>query len=160
MALLRGYSQSITTSCFYRSTCYHFIGRVVVLCWMAFVCVVPYARWVCLGRIMGRTGRCFPLGHDGGGRLLRYCLSFFFVCLFCFRSVLSDRGCGYMESSLLESLNAAWAHVFLIPAERLFPLCLSKQQQLHRQGIYCCVLDRPSTCRREEKQRRGIHSLQ
>lgn len=60
---------------------YHFIGRVVVLCWMAFVCVVPYARWVCLGRIMGRTGRCFPLGHDGGGRLLRYCLSFFlFVC--------------------------------------------------------------------------------
>ncbi|KAH8128427.1 hypothetical protein LI328DRAFT_2525 [Trichoderma asperelloides] len=57
----------------------HLIGRVVVLCWTVFVCVcVRYARWVCLGRIMGRTGRCFPLGHDGGGRLLRY--SYHFVC--------------------------------------------------------------------------------
>lgn len=78
----------------------------------------------------------------------------FFVCLFCFRSVLSDRGCGYMESGLLESLNAAWAHVFLIPAERLFhSVSASNSSCIGKGYIAACLIGHP---RAEEKRSKDV----
>lgn len=79
---------------------------------------------VCLGRIMGREGRCFSLGHDGGGRLLptvRIALSIFFFLLVCFGLLLLLLRRGVESNGELKRRVAEWG---LILAERLFSLCV------------------------------------